>query len=175
MLYETSNSTIRFRLPAKHSRCIALQSPSHFPHPIYRNSPHKKYWCSMHTLSLEVTAGKLSAQPLLSSQSLKTVNDLHIARFHGWLSVLVGNISAEFDSVVHFLLLQNTFFPWFCNSAFSCFYSYLISYNFSVLFTKTFSSFQPLRCYSVQGSFFRKFIFSIYNHSPRGPHPVFWL
>ena len=42
---------------------------------------HKKYWCSVHTLSHELTAGELSAQPLLSSQSRKTGNDLHIARF----------------------------------------------------------------------------------------------
>ena len=70
---------------------------------------------------------------------------------------------------------QQNILPWFCNSTFSCFSNYLLCYNFSAIFTETLSSFQPLRCWNAQGSFFRKFTFSVYNHFPRGPHPVFSL
>ena len=64
---------------------------------------------------------------------------------------------------------QNTL-PWFCQWHILLLFQLLAMLY---IFTETLSSFQPLRCWNAQGSFFRKFTFSVYNHFPRGPHPVF--
>lgn len=57
-------------------------------------------------------------------------------------------------SQLNTLLSQNT---WFSSCLTDC--------TFSIIFTDSASSFQSLRCWSIQGSFFTKFIFSVYNQS----------
>lgn len=92
----------KFRLPGKHSRYIALQIPRHFPRPIYRNFLTGSL--GAHCIHSHLNRLQMGCLPNLYSQAnLKTANNLHVARFCGWLSVLT-DISAALDPVDHSLL-----------------------------------------------------------------------
>ena len=139
-----------------------------------KQEPHKKYWCSVHTLSHELTAGELSAhrcsQVSLVRQAMTVTLPDSMCDFQPPEAVPEQHLTQWVIPSSQQIAL-----PWFCNSTFSRFSNYLLGCNFSVIFTENLSSFWPLRCWNVQGSFFRNFTFSVYNHFPRGPHPVFSL
>ena len=101
--------------------------------------PHKKYWCSVHTLSHESTAGELSAH-LCSQVSL--VRQAMTVTLPDSMCDLQPPEAVPQQHLTQWVIpsSQQIALPWFCNSTFSRFSNYLLCCNFSVIFTENFLS-----------------------------------